>query len=95
MVSERTPHEEGGSTVRSRERNRAIPCNLEAGIDGNIGAHDEDATDLCSVIRWMRQLDEEYVELPRQLGSRVHRFRTRHGAHLTDPREIVVKQWMG
>jgi hypothetical protein len=71
------------------------PCNFQVGIDGNTDAHDEDAADLRNVIRWMMELDEENVEFPRQLGSRVHRIRTRHGARLTDPREIVEQQWMG
>lgn len=95
LVSERTPHEEGGSANRLRRRTRVIPRDSEVVIGGNIDDCDGNATDLRGIIRRMVQTDEEHVGFPRQLGSRAHRTRTRHGARLTDPREIVEKQWMG
>lgn len=71
------------------------PRDSEVMNGGNIVDRDGGATDLRGIIRRMMQTDEEHVGFPRQLGSRAHRTRTRHGARLTDPREVVVKQWMG
>jgi hypothetical protein len=50
MVSERTPHEECETAVRSRERNRVNRCDSEVADDGNIEGVDGKATSLRGII---------------------------------------------
>lgn len=46
MVSERTPHEEGGSANRLRRRTRATPCESEVFEGSNVDERDGSATNL-------------------------------------------------
>jgi hypothetical protein len=79
MVSERTPHEEGGSANRLRRRPRATPRESEVFEGSNVDERDGSATNLrgniarcCSPTR--NTSDSEATR------SRAHRTWTRHGA---------------
>lgn len=90
MVSERTPHEEGGSANRLRRRTRATPRGSEGIDDGNIGDRDGTATDLRGSIRRMLQTDEEHVGFPRRLGSRA---RSETGTARSDVSPTHERSW--
>jgi len=50
MVSERTPHEEGGSANRLRRRTRATPCESEVFEGSNVDERDGSATNLRGML---------------------------------------------
>lgn len=92
MVSERTPHEEGGSANRLRRRTRATPCDSEVFQDSNVEERDGNAANLRGMLA--RACSPTRNTSDSRGNSGRERTGTGHGTERGSPTHIRGK-WMG